>query len=90
MIWIRFFYRASRSFRFRVANRTRGSRAPCRTSVVEERTEREDRTEGETQRHITLIMLYENICMVDLEDFVGQKIRAKDYNFLFKKVFYRN
>jgi len=38
-----------RLFRFRVANRTRGSRAPCRTSVVEERTEREDRTEGETR-----------------------------------------
>lgn len=50
-----------RSFHFRVANRTRGSRAPCRTSVVEERTEREDRTESETRRHAILIMLYEII-----------------------------
>jgi len=58
-----------RLFRFRVANRTRGSRAPCRTSVVEERTEREDRTEGETRRHVILIMLYENIYMIDLKSF---------------------
>lgn len=51
MIWTLSFYRAFRLFRFRIANRTRGSRAPCRTSVVEERTEREDRTEGKIQRH---------------------------------------
>jgi len=39
------FYRAFRVrlFRFRVANRTRGSRAPCRTSVVEERMKRKRR-----------------------------------------------
>lgn len=44
------FYLAFVLFYFRVANRTRGSRVPCRSSVVEKRTERGDRTEGETQR----------------------------------------
>lgn len=47
-----FLYRTSRVVCFLITDRTRGSRAPCRSSVVEKRTERENRTEGIARRYV--------------------------------------
>lgn len=78
--------RISCLFLFRVrANRTQGSWAPCRSSVVEKRTEREDRKdkEGETRQHIILIMLYRNIYVEWTSEFLRMKTNSGYYCYEF-------
>lgn len=82
-------------FLFRVrANRTQGSWAPCRSSVVEKRTEREDRKdkEGETRQHIILIMLCRNIYVEWTSEFLRMKKKNSGfycYEFFVKTNFWK-